>query len=87
MIENLKRKLMYRSRHRGCKEMDLILSDFVKNYVIISDQDTLQKLEDFLNENELEIRQWILETKDIPTKYQKLVRNITTFNSQKHLDK
>ena len=31
--EILKRQILYRSTHRGTKEMDLILGDFVKRYV------------------------------------------------------
>ena len=32
-IDNLKKKILYRSEHRGTKEMDLLLSNFVKKYV------------------------------------------------------
>ena len=31
--EILKRQIIYRATHRGTKEMDLILGDFVKRYV------------------------------------------------------
>ena len=32
-IDNLKKKILYRSAHRGTKEMDLLLSNFVKKYI------------------------------------------------------
>ena len=32
-INNLKKKLLYRSKRRGTKEMDLLLGSFVKKYV------------------------------------------------------
>ena len=32
-IDKLKKKILYRSRHRGTKEMDLLLGNFVKKYV------------------------------------------------------
>ena len=32
-IELLKKKILYRSEYRGTKEMDLLLSNFVKKYI------------------------------------------------------
>ena len=32
-IEQLKKKIVYRSEYRGIKEMDLLLSSFVKKYL------------------------------------------------------
>jgi len=32
-IDILKKKILYRSEHRGTKEMDLLLSNFVKKYI------------------------------------------------------
>ena len=31
--ENLKKQIIYRSSHRGTKEMDLLLGSFVKKYI------------------------------------------------------
>ena len=31
--EILKKKIIYRSTHRGTKEMDLLLGNFVKKYI------------------------------------------------------
>ena len=32
-LEILKKKLLYRASYRGTKEMDILLSSFVKNYL------------------------------------------------------
>ena len=32
-IDLLKKKILYRSEYRGTKEMDLLLSNFVKKYI------------------------------------------------------
>tara|TARA_B100001250_G_C19687394_1_gene738683 strand:- start:48 stop:299 length:252 start_codon:yes stop_codon:yes gene_type:complete len=32
-LENLKKKILYRSSYRGTKEMDILLSSFVKFYI------------------------------------------------------
>ena len=34
-LENFKKKLLYRSSYRGTKEMDILLSSFVKKILII----------------------------------------------------
>ena len=44
-IGNLKKKILYRSEHRGTKEMDLLLSNFVKKYVNSLNVNELCKLE------------------------------------------
>lgn len=80
--EILKKKLLYRSTHRGCKEMDLMLSTFIKSKIDSFEPDGLALLDDFINENELEIMEWIIESKNIPSKYNSLVKKIVKFNRQ-----
>ena len=48
-IDELKKKIIYRSNYRGTKEMDKLLSSFTKKYInklVIND---LNDLEKFLN--------------------------------------
>tara|TARA_B100000963_G_C22576867_1_gene648861 strand:+ start:1300 stop:1557 length:258 start_codon:yes stop_codon:yes gene_type:complete len=47
-LEILKKKLLYRASYRGTKEMDLLLSAFVKSYINKFEDDELQELENFL---------------------------------------
>ena len=49
-LENLKKKILYRSNYRGTKEMDILLGSFVKYYIdklSIEDLYELEKLLDF----------------------------------------
>ena len=48
-IDNLKKKILYRSEHRGTKEMDLLLGNFVKRYVNFLNERELYELESLLN--------------------------------------
>ena len=48
-IDNLKKKILYRSMHRGTKEMDLLLTNFVKKYVNTLKESELCELESLLN--------------------------------------
>ena len=48
-LENLKKKILYRSSYRGTKEMDILLSKFVNKYIDEFDENLLFELEKFLN--------------------------------------
>ena len=47
-LEIFKKKLLYRASYRGTKEMDILLSSFVKKYIEIFNEDQLKELEIFL---------------------------------------
>ena len=42
-LENLKKKVLYRSNYRGTKEMDILLSRFVNKYINSLSVDELKK--------------------------------------------
>ena len=48
-IDNLKKRLVYRSQYRGTKEMDKLIGSFVKNNINKLDFKGLNELEIFLN--------------------------------------
>ena len=48
-IENLKKRLIYRSQYRGTKEMDKLIGSFVKTYIDNFDLNKLNELEKFLS--------------------------------------
>ena len=53
-INNVKKKIIYRSEYRGTKEMDLLLGNFVKKYInifSINDLRDLCKLLDISDED------------------------------------
>ena len=45
-LENLKKKILYRSSYRGTKEMDILLTSFVKFYI---NKLTMLELKDLSN--------------------------------------
>ena len=59
-IDNLKKKILYRSRYRGTKEMDLLLSNFVKKYINFLNEDELCELESLLNIDDEVLYKWYL---------------------------
>ena len=47
-LEIFKKKLLYRASYRGTKEMDILLTKFVKKYLNTFDDEQLKQLEKFL---------------------------------------
>ena len=47
--EILKKKIIYRSSYRGTKEMDILLSSFVKSHIDKFSYDELKDLDKFLD--------------------------------------
>ena len=48
-IDELKRKIIYRSNYRGTKEMDILLSSFVESIISQLNKEELENLMNFLN--------------------------------------
>ena len=59
-ISILKKKIIYRSEHRGTKEMDLLLSAFVKKYIDSLKKNELCELESLLNIDDEILYKWYL---------------------------
>ena len=77
--EFLKKKIIYRSMHRGTKEMDFLLGNFVKTYINKFDSNELQDLNKLLFLEDDIIFSWYFENssnKAIPkSKVSKLLKN------------
>ena len=54
-IENLKKRILYRSQYRGTREMDKLLHSFVLKYINKIDESRLLNLEKFLDIDDEEI--------------------------------
>ena len=78
-IDSIKKKIKYRAEYRGIKEMDLLLSGFVKKYIDILNYKELMDLYEILEKDDDIILKWYLgdnKTKDISeNKVSKLLKN------------
>ena len=59
--EVLKKQIIYRSNHRGVKEMDLLLGNFVKKYINVIKSNELQDLMNILVLEDDIIQKWYFE--------------------------
>ena len=59
--ENLKKQIIYRSMHRGTKEMDLLLGNFVKKHINELNSTELQDLAKLLFTEDEVIYKWYFE--------------------------
>ena len=57
-IKILKKKIIYRSKHRGTKEMDHLLGHFVIKYIDTFNYSELSELDNLLNEDDEIIYNW-----------------------------
>ena len=77
--EILKKQIIYRSMHRGTKEMDLLLGNFVKKHIDMFNSTDLRDLEKLLFIEDEIIYKWYFEkNSDIPisnTKVSTMLKN------------
>ena len=61
--EILKKQIIYRSNHRGIKELDLLLGNFVNKYInVLNNKDLMDLMDILLIEDEI-IHKWYIEKK------------------------
>ena len=78
--KNLIKQIIYRSSHRGTKEMDILMGNFVKkNIAKLNDRD-LNDLNEILNyEDEILHKIYFEKTKDILIKNKKIISMLKEF--------
>ena len=58
--KSLKKQIIYRSMHRGTKEMDLLLGTFVKTYINEFNDNELKDLRNLITITDDELFKWYL---------------------------
>jgi antitoxin CptB len=62
-MNNLIKKLLYRSNHRGTKEMDLLIGGFANENLKKLSPKELQEFEILLNFTDKELSSWLVDNK------------------------
>ena len=82
--EIIRKKILFRSWHRGTKEMDLILGTYADNNLSNMSYDELMHFQSFLNLSDPDLYKWLIsEEKNFPEEFKDLiyVRSIATRKS------
>lgn len=58
-VENMRKRLIFRSEHRGTKEMDLLLGSFAKKHVPEFNEAELHEYQELLEHNDPDLYNWI----------------------------
>tara|TARA_B110000014_G_scaffold258921_1_gene245815 strand:- start:178 stop:441 length:264 start_codon:yes stop_codon:yes gene_type:complete len=81
-LETYKKKIIYKASHRGSKEMDILLGNFINKYIELFNENELNIFDSILDCDDEDIYQWILGKKDIPTRYENRVFSLLINNTQ-----
>ena len=85
-IEIRRKRLLFRSWHRGCKETDVILGPYAEQALSRLNQDQLDVYESFLEEFDSNIWDWLVEkNSDYDPKYHTLIEELKHFAQSRHI--
>ena len=77
--DEFRRKLLYRSWHRGTREMDLILGRFAEHYLPLTEGEALQHYANMLQENDPDLYDWITGQASAPDRLGSLILAIQDY--------
>lgn len=66
MLDNKRKRLIFRSWHRGMKEMDQIIGSFANDYVPFFSEPELDQFEEVLQNSDPELYDWICGRVPVP---------------------
>ena len=72
-LKTYKKKIIYKASHRGSKEMDILLGNFINKYIELFNKNELHLFDLILDSDDDDIYHWILGKIDIPNKFQNRV--------------
>ena len=77
------RRINYRGRYRGMREMDRLMGCFLDQYDVINlSTAEIEILEAFVNESDPVLENWIKNPKTAPALYHGLIANIVSVNAR-----
>ncbi|WP_246018269.1 succinate dehydrogenase assembly factor 2 [Pelagibacterium montanilacus] len=64
-LETRRRRMLYRSTHRGTQELDILVGEYVRDRLADLDHAALDRIEGLLDEEETELQAWLMG-QDVP---------------------
>ena len=66
-IENKRKRLIFRSEHRGTKEMDIVMGSFARKNVPDFSEEELSLFDTILQENDPDLYNWLTRKEQVPS--------------------
>ena len=87
MKNEFQNKLIYRSWHRGTKELDLILGNFIEDNISDMKVTEIKVYEDLLASEDPEIYNWIVKSENPPNQQlDNLIKKIRYYLESNNID-
>jgi antitoxin CptB len=87
MKNEFENKLIYRSWHRGTKELDLILGNFIEDNISDMKETEIKVYEDLLASEDPEIYNWIVKSENPPNQQlDNLIKKIRYYLESNNID-
>lgn len=87
MKNEFQNKLIYRSWHRGTKELDLILGNFIEDNISNMKESEIKVYEDLLASEDPEIYNWIVKSENPPNQQlDNLIKKIRHYLESNNID-
>jgi len=87
MKNEFQNKLIYRSWHRGTKELDLILGNFIEDNISDMKETEIKVYEDLLASEDPEIYNWIVKSENPPNQHlDNLIKKIRYYLESNEID-
>lgn len=64
-----RKRLLHRSRYRGCLECDILLGRFAERYVPVMTEAQLERFERLLDEADADILAWLTGRRHVPARH------------------
>ena len=81
-LETYKKKIIFKASHRGSKEMDILLGNFIKKYIELFNENELGLFNAILECDDDDIYHWIIGKKEIPNQYSNRVFSLLINNTK-----
>ena len=65
-LENKRKRLIFRSWHRGTREMDIIMGSFADRHIPGFSESQLSEYDDILSLNDPDLYNWYTQKEDVP---------------------
>lgn len=68
-ITTRQKRLVHRSRYRGCREADIIFGRFADAHVKTMDHDALDRYEALIEESDQDLLAWLMDREPVPKRH------------------